>query len=646
MKRVLQRKRKKQKRREELSHSGQVVVKQPQPKLLSDNLPAHHTTRPLQQKHMLQLQTQQGNKYVQGKLRQDQETAVTQSTNNQATNTLQRALSEGDKLENLSSARFAGDARLESANDNAPPMKKGDPNHDAVAKVQQAFIDLGFPMPVSTKKSGGPDGIFGSETWNVVWKFQGKYNLSKDGVIGRETMGKLDILFSKENPMPGSIVITDKMLQEILDKFAQLPKSSAELIKQLEIIAQQLAIDPAVNIHFLSLFEKMRLQAAEKEASPQLIEAIDTCIRQLTVHIGISESKEALKNATTTLTDEERKAAEKAMKPPVKGGGKQPDFKSVLASGEIYKERMHKYLETTMEKAHKKLAEGKGPAERTSANLHPWQRLEEIGNAAKVAVDTVFGNYAKAPPLKANVNLFDQWEQEEKQNKKLSAAQKTKKADNLLKYFVNAGGKKLRKINDEHGADINRQTISPGESKSEFEILKEIRAEMLQVAGTETKLLEIDRGWPATQGGGAINLQRWKQDTDDDTRKFFWDMFQVMIHEYLHMLTHPKYEVYADKYGYGSSQYNTLIEGMDSVFTETVWENTESKVSSAALRLKVEGAEFAGQPFDDKLIPDISDRRYPSYNEAMNLASTVGMKNALAAYFLGVMKGWPVPKKP
>ena len=94
----------------------------------------------------------------------------------------------------LTSLRFARDERLQRASDNNPPMKFGEQG-EPVATVQRALIDLGFAMPVTT--AGGtklPDGIFGSETAQVVRAFQRQNALMVDGIVGRETMGKLEQL--------------------------------------------------------------------------------------------------------------------------------------------------------------------------------------------------------------------------------------------------------------------------------------------------------------------------------------------------------------------------------------------------------------------------------------------------------------------
>ena len=118
--------------------------------------------------------------------------------------TMLHRLSAVERAENLKSPRFAGNIRLENAFDNNPPMQNGEPSGEPVKIVQQALIDDGFSMPVTTKRLGEPDGIFGSETFKTVQAFQRKYGLLEhgvaDGVIGRHTMGKLDELYAHVPP--------------------------------------------------------------------------------------------------------------------------------------------------------------------------------------------------------------------------------------------------------------------------------------------------------------------------------------------------------------------------------------------------------------------------------------------------------------
>lgn len=97
----------------------------------------------------------------------------------------------------LKSPRFNADSRLQAAANNNPPMRAGEQGH-AVQKLQQALIDLGFPMPITTQR-GASDGIYGAETVATVRKFQMKYGLQVDGIAGRQTLGQLDNLFTSPN---------------------------------------------------------------------------------------------------------------------------------------------------------------------------------------------------------------------------------------------------------------------------------------------------------------------------------------------------------------------------------------------------------------------------------------------------------------
>jgi peptidoglycan hydrolase-like protein with peptidoglycan-binding domain len=101
----------------------------------------------------------------------------------------------------LKSTRFASNQRLQQAAVNSPPIRRG-AGGQHVAIVQQAFIDLGLGMAISTKKQGKPDGIFGGETESRVWQFQAQTGLTRDGVIGRETLEKLDELLPTNGPPP------------------------------------------------------------------------------------------------------------------------------------------------------------------------------------------------------------------------------------------------------------------------------------------------------------------------------------------------------------------------------------------------------------------------------------------------------------
>ena len=66
---------------------------------------------------------------------------------------------------------FATNHRIKLAAQSAPWMKWGETGRP-IAILQSALITIGYPMPISTRKSGLPDGIYGKETHAVVLGFQ------------------------------------------------------------------------------------------------------------------------------------------------------------------------------------------------------------------------------------------------------------------------------------------------------------------------------------------------------------------------------------------------------------------------------------------------------------------------------------------
>src|SRR5215831_6897194 len=106
---------------------------------------------------------------------------------------LQRRIGDGHDLQ---APRFAGDPVLEACFDNEQLLRFGSQG-PAVAKIQQALIDAGFPLP-----KFGVDGIFRSETQSAVRKYQSAHSLNPDGIVGPLTMGSLDALFATPGPGP------------------------------------------------------------------------------------------------------------------------------------------------------------------------------------------------------------------------------------------------------------------------------------------------------------------------------------------------------------------------------------------------------------------------------------------------------------
>lgn len=61
--------------------------------------------------------------------------------------------------------------------------KKGDKG-DKVVEIQKRLIKYGYELDT--------DGDFGNATFNAIWDFQGRLGLSRDGIIGPETIAKLN----------------------------------------------------------------------------------------------------------------------------------------------------------------------------------------------------------------------------------------------------------------------------------------------------------------------------------------------------------------------------------------------------------------------------------------------------------------------
>ena len=99
----------------------------------------------------------------------------------------------------LQCARFSSEPDIVRASTNSPPLRQGS-HGDGVSALQLALIDLGFAMPISTKKGTAlPDGVFGAETLKTVQAFQRANGLVADGIVGAHTMDRLDKLIAAQS---------------------------------------------------------------------------------------------------------------------------------------------------------------------------------------------------------------------------------------------------------------------------------------------------------------------------------------------------------------------------------------------------------------------------------------------------------------
>jgi Domain of unknown function (DUF4157) len=278
-----------------------------------------------------------------------------------------------------------------------------------------------------------------------------------------------------------------------------------------------------------------------------------------------------------------------------------------------------------------------------SSKVHQLSELEVIGNRSAEETNLVFGQFKKAPPFKADKfdaagklvsrgNIHDVWQSEQAQLKADPAYEK--QSARFWMYYLLQNDSAIKAINYKHNASpefdqakkpLNDEAKSIGAVADKY------------IASDSKRLFEIGRGWPAFNQVGEVSIQLFKKPNEKEDRRFLWDMFFTLIHEYLHSLSDGKYSGFADKLGgEHSTEGNTLIEGVDSLLTETVWTHAKPRASLPENRQAVEpDAVKAGEPFDASLLPEMPHRRYDTYRNAIKLVSVVGIRNLYAAYFYG-----------
>lgn len=102
----------------------------------------------------------------------------------------------------LTSPRFISNQQLQRASENRPPLRRGS-SGGGVRLLQQALIDSGFPLPVSTRRHNSPDGIYGQETFEKIKAYQRRHTIGLDGIAGRQTLSQMDsLLRGPATPLP------------------------------------------------------------------------------------------------------------------------------------------------------------------------------------------------------------------------------------------------------------------------------------------------------------------------------------------------------------------------------------------------------------------------------------------------------------
>ena len=397
--------------------------------------------------------------------------------------------------------------------------------------------------------------------------------------------------------------------------------------------------------------EKLKKQAL---AQRDVVQRLDLILHPVFKDIALTESSATLLGRTKVLTATEKDEAKKVLKPELKtdaAGTVLPFVDKLPGETKYYIDKIRDYMPGMIQFYYDKMVKGRGPEEHKKG--HTLQEMEDVGNISKNETDAVFGGYydtAKHPPLKADKpskrgslhDLFADIDKDLKDPKFKKHRRPMAKA--LLFYFFQTNGG-IHSINRDHNADPQfTAEEDPKPVNDEAKALDTLAKEFTKTDKQVETLNHIDRGWDASAGEGEINIQLFRPPvTPDDPpgttaldkdKEFMWDMFQTLIHEYIHTLVHGDYEKYAKSFGgTQSNQYNTLIEGVDSLLTEIVWSNIEPRVDDPNLRKKVEGALYTEKNWIK--VRHASQRRYGSYSQAIKLVNIVGIRNLYAAYFMG-----------
>ncbi|MFC0273833.1 peptidoglycan-binding protein [Metabacillus herbersteinensis] len=110
------------------------------------------------------------------------------------------------------------------------PIREGDTGA-FVRDTQRELISAGFSLP-----RFGADGQFGEETENAVMRFQKRYNLLVDGLVGPQTLNKLQEVNQQRRsgsdyPLPTGVFRRG---------------SEGEAVRQIQRALKQLRYDPGV----------------------------------------------------------------------------------------------------------------------------------------------------------------------------------------------------------------------------------------------------------------------------------------------------------------------------------------------------------------------------------------------------------------
>lgn len=376
-------------------------------------------------------------------------------------------------------------------------------------------------------------------------------------------------------------------------------------------------------------------------AAGRFVERADQVLQTLFAAVARVDSPDQLDESQPTQAS--RQTVEEALKPDLAGTGATAGPFQEEVGGKSYADNLRAAILAVIDDLYVAVAEPRTEAAHADPKqVYPLAEIERIANASKRETDHLFGGFAAAgPDFKADGpegggNLHDAWQINQDENEGSKSGDKRSKAREFVFYLFQSS-RQIAAVNRAHNADPQFAKSGNEEGKQQQEVADEI----VRIPKVLERLLEIDRGWDAVTDSSGVNVQIFRParvpvpmfDPYRTDRTAMWDFFQTCIHEYLHTLPHPQYELYVEALGNESAAANTLDEGVVSLLTEIVWSNVAPRTGTEPLRMEVEGPYYNPDFAPD--IPDIQDQRYDSYDEAVELVSLVGIHNLYAAYFLG-----------
>lgn len=399
--------------------------------------------------------------------------------------------------------------------------------------------------------------------------------------------------------------------------------------KQVVVRAEVLLLDLTMQATFRDI-------AMVAPSTPATFQALATPLT--------AAQKKAAQEAITPVTAEEVAAEATGAPPPPP-----PKFNRgpLPSETDLYDDKVKARIPNLITEKHAAIAAARTAKEHSNPALtRSMDDMQAIANQAKLEVDLVFGHLYDASKFKAfqgdkrdkkgkltkKGNLRDVWQVEE--DRRNADKKYEEKSARFWLFYLIQNDDAIQAINYAHKASPSFDDSGAGQN-DEAKLIRSVGDPF--VVAEKTRLFEIGRGWDAFKQGSDIFIQLFKDPDPAADRRWLWGQYFVLMHEYLHKLAHKDYHDYADKLGgEHSTEGNTLIEGVDSLFTEIAWSNAVKRAGLPEVRAIVEpDAVKARLAFDPTLLPVIPYRRYDTYEQAVRLVAVVGIYNLYAAYFQG-----------